>query len=32
VESDSQVAMPYLQSIGVPVVALTVAAKNGEYR
>ena len=31
-ESDNQVAMPYLQSLGAPVVALTIAAKNGEYR
>ena len=32
VESDVQVAMPYLQSIGAPVVSLSVSCKNREFR
>jgi hypothetical protein len=32
VESDVQVAMPYLQSIGSPVVSLSVACKSGAFK
>jgi len=32
VESDNQVAMPYLQSIGAPVVSLSVSFKDGGFK
>ena len=32
VESDTQVAMPYLQCIGAPLVGLSVSCKNGDFR
>jgi hypothetical protein len=32
VESDTQVAMPYLQCIGAPVVSLSISSKNGDFR
>ena len=31
-EGDEQVAMPYLQSIGPPVVSLSVSCKKGQCR
>ena len=31
VESDIQVAMPYLQCIGAPAVSLSITAKNGQF-
>jgi hypothetical protein len=32
VEGDEQVAMPYLQSIGAPVVSLSVSCKKDQFR
>ena len=31
-EGDEQVAMPYLQSIGAPVVSLSVSRRKGQFR
>jgi len=32
IEGDDQAAMPYLQTIGAPVVSLSVSCKNGQFR
>lgn len=32
VENDEQVAMPYLQTIGAPVVSLSVSCKKNQFR